>query len=68
VGKALLQKVAAIAVKRGCVVLYWHVLDWNEPAIEFYKTLGAEPLEEWMRMRLMDDALRMLAAEVAGEV
>ena len=62
VGKALLQRVAAIAVERGCVVLYWHVLDWNEPAIEFYKTLGAEPLEEWTRMRLMDDALKALAA------
>ena len=62
IGKALLTKVAAMAVERGCVILYWHVLDWNTPAIEFYKTLGAEPLEEWTRMRVGDEALRALAA------
>jgi GNAT superfamily N-acetyltransferase len=62
IGKALLTKVAALAVERGCVVLYWHVLDWNSPAIEFYRTLGAEPLEEWRRMRVTDEALVALAA------
>ena len=62
IGKALLTKVAALAVERGCVLLYWHVLDWNEPAIEFYKTLGAEALEDWTRMRVGDDALRALAS------
>lgn len=61
IGKALLTKVAAVAVERGCVLLYWHVLDWNTPAIEFYKTLGAEPLEEWTRMRVGDGALMALA-------
>lgn len=61
IGKALLTKVAALAAERGCVILYWHVLDWNTPAIEFYKTLGAEPLEEWTRMRVTDEALMALA-------
>jgi len=62
IGKALLTNVAALALERGCVLLYWHVLDWNTPAIDFYKTLGAEPLEEWKRMRLRDQALRAVAA------
>jgi GNAT superfamily N-acetyltransferase len=62
IGKALLTKVAALAVERGCVILYWHVLDWNTPAIDFYKTLGAEPLEEWKRMRVAGAALTALAA------
>jgi GNAT superfamily N-acetyltransferase len=62
IGKALLTKVAALAVERGCVLLYWHVLDWNEPAIDFYKTLGAEALEDWTRMRVGDDALKALAS------
>jgi GNAT superfamily N-acetyltransferase len=62
IGKALLTRVAALSVERGCVLLYWHVLDWNIPAINFYKTLGAEPLEEWTRMRLRDQALKAVAA------
>lgn len=61
IGRALLEKVAAVSVERGCVLLFWHVLDWNTPAIEFYKTLGAEQLEEWRRMRVGDEALRQLA-------
>lgn len=61
VGRALLTRVAAIAVERGCAKLFWHVLDWNEPAIEFYKSLGAEPLEEWTRMQLVDEALEKQA-------
>ncbi|MFP5230345.1 MAG: N-acetyltransferase family protein [Acidobacteriota bacterium] len=67
IGRTLLEKVAAIAVERGCVILYWHVLDWNTPAIEFYKTLGAEALEEWTRMRVKDEALHRLAGGVAGK-
>jgi GNAT superfamily N-acetyltransferase len=65
-GRALLEKVASIALDSGCVLLFWHVLDWNTPAVEFYKTLGAEPLDEWTRMRVHGDALRQLAAGVAG--
>ena len=67
IGRALLEKVAAVAMDRGCVILYWHVLDWNTPAIEFYKTLGAEPLDEWTRMRVKDEALRQLAAGAMSE-
>ena len=63
VGKALLTKVAAIAVERGCAKLFWHVLDWNEPAITFYKSLGATALDEWTRMQLVDDALAAVAAQ-----
>jgi GNAT superfamily N-acetyltransferase len=68
VGKALLVRVAALAVERGCAKLFWHVLDWNEPAIDFYKSLGATPLSEWTRMQLADDALAAVAAgsEVAA--
>ena len=63
IGKALLTKVAAVAEQRGCRLLFWHVLDWNTPAIEFYKSLGATPLEEWTRMRVADDALTALASQ-----
>ncbi|HTV13307.1 MAG TPA: GNAT family N-acetyltransferase [Acidobacteriaceae bacterium] len=63
VGKALLMRVAAMAVERGCAKLFWHVLDWNEPAIDFYKSLGAEPLTEWTRMQLVDEALAAVAAQ-----
>ncbi|HEX4038371.1 MAG TPA: GNAT family N-acetyltransferase [Acidobacteriaceae bacterium] len=66
IGKALLTRVAAAAVERGCQLLFWHVLDWNTPAIDFYRLLGAVPLEEWRRMRLGDDALRAVAAMSAG--
>jgi GNAT superfamily N-acetyltransferase len=62
IGKALLTKVAELAVERECKLLYWHVLDWNEPAIEFYKSLGAAALDDWTRMRLTDEPLRALAA------
>ncbi len=61
IGRALLEKVAAIAVERGCVILFWHVLDWNTPAIEFYKTLGGDWMDDWTRMRVKDEALRELA-------
>ena len=61
IGKALLTRVAAIAVERDCAKLFWHVLDWNQPAIEFYKSLGAEPLDEWTRMQLVDKALEPVA-------
>jgi GNAT superfamily N-acetyltransferase len=63
IGKALLTRVAAITVERGCSLLFWHVLDWNTSAIEFYKSLGATPLEDWTRMRLADDALAAVAAQ-----
>lgn len=61
-GKALLQHLAALAVERDCARLEWAVLDWNEPAIGFYRNLGAKPLDEWTGMRLDGPALARLAA------
>jgi len=65
IGKALLARVAAIAVERGCPRLQWEVLDWNTPAIEFYKTLGADWMDDWTRMRVSGEALTALASEVS---
>lgn len=61
-GRRLLAYVADLAVKRGCGRLEWAVLDWNEPAIRFYQSLGARPMEEWTVYRLTGDALERLAA------
>lgn len=61
VGRALLARVAAIADERGCARLEWAVLDWNEPAIAFYRALGAEAMTEWTTMRLSGSALSRLA-------
>jgi GNAT superfamily N-acetyltransferase len=57
-GKALLRAVARLAVERDCARLEWSVLDWNEPAIRFYRALGAVPLDEWTGYRLAGEALR----------
>lgn len=57
VGRALLRAVAKIAVDRGYSRMDWSVLDWNEPAIRFYKGLGALPIDEWTIFRLQDEAL-----------
>jgi GNAT superfamily N-acetyltransferase len=61
VGRSLLQYLAKIAVERNCGRLEWSVLDWNESAIGFYKSVGAEPLEDWTIFRVKGDALRHLA-------
>jgi len=61
IGKALLARLAKIALERGYGRLQWEVLDWNAPSIEFYRRLGAVPLEEWTGYRLSDDALVRLA-------
>jgi GNAT superfamily N-acetyltransferase len=61
VGRALLYEVARIAESRGCPRLEWSVLNWNEPAIEFYRALDAEPLAEWTVFRLTGAALSRLA-------
>jgi GNAT superfamily N-acetyltransferase len=61
-GKALLTALARLAVERGCRRLEWSVLDWNEPAIKFYRALGAVPLDEWTFYRLSGDALTAAAA------
>ena len=60
-GKALLQKLAAIAVERGCGRMEWWCLDWNQPSIDFYKALGAEPMDEWTVYRLTGETLTNMA-------
>jgi len=61
-GKALLVKLAEIAVERGCGRLEWSVLDWNQPSIDFYLSLGARPMEEWTIYRLEGRSLETLAS------
>jgi GNAT superfamily N-acetyltransferase len=63
IGRALLSKLAAIAVERDCGRLEWAVLDWNQDAIRFYERLGAHPNSEWTVYRLAGDALSMLAGQ-----
>jgi GNAT superfamily N-acetyltransferase len=60
-GRELLQRLAEIAVERDCGRLEWAVLDWNEPAIGFYRKLGARPNDDWTIFRLTGDALHDLA-------
>ena len=62
-GKALLAQLAALAVERDCARLEWSVLDWNEPAIGFYKKLGARLMDEWTVMRVDGTSLAQLGAE-----
>lgn len=61
-GRALLEHLAALAAARGCARLEWAVLDWNEPALGFYRKLGARPLDDWTVMRLDGAALTQLGA------
>ena len=60
-GKAILQKLATIAVERGCGRLEWWCLDWNKPSIDFYRSLGAEPMSDWTVYRLTGETLNSLA-------
>jgi GNAT superfamily N-acetyltransferase len=61
IGSALLKHLARIATERGCGRVEWGVLDWNQPSIEFYKKLGAVPMDEWTKYRLTGEALERLA-------
>jgi GNAT superfamily N-acetyltransferase len=61
-GKQLLRHLANIACASGCGRLEWSVLDWNEPAIKFYQSLGAAPQDEWVRYRMDGDTLQAFAA------
>ena len=61
-GRALLIELAKIARDRGCGRMEWAVLDWNEPAIQFYHALGAKPMDEWRIFRLSRDGIERLAA------
>lgn len=60
-GKALLKKLASIAVERGCGRLEWSCLDWNKPSIDFYLSLGALPMSDWSVYRVTGDTLKTLA-------
>jgi GNAT superfamily N-acetyltransferase len=63
-GRALLIRLAQIAKERGCGRMEWAVLDWNEPAIEFYRKLGATPMHEWTVFRLTEEGIAKLANDV----
>ena len=63
-GKLLLKRLARIAVQRGCGRLEWACLDWNEPSIAFYKSVGATALGEWTTYRVTGDALLALASRI----
>ena len=60
-GKGLLKKLAQIAEERGCGRLEWWCLDWNQPSIDLYKSLGAEPMDEWTTYRLTGEKLKEMA-------
>ena len=62
-GKVLLKKLAEIAVQRGCGRLEWWCLDWNQPSIDFYLSLGAEPMKDWTVYRIAGDSLSNLAGQ-----
>jgi len=63
IGKALLFRLARLAVEEGCGRLEWQVLDWNSPALEFYQSLGARLMKEWLNLRVSGDELRRLAGQ-----
>lgn len=65
IGRRLLVHLAGIAKERGCGRMEWSVLDWNEPAIGFYRSLGARPMDEWTVFRVTGEALEALAEESA---
>jgi len=60
-GKALLKELARIAVSQGCGRLEWCCLDWNQPSIDFYLSLGARPMDDWTQYRVTGDTLKALA-------
>jgi|SRR5580698_210548 GNAT superfamily N-acetyltransferase len=62
-GRALLVRLAKIARERGCGRMEWAVLDWNDPAIQFYRKLGAKPMDEWTVFRLTSDGIAKLAGQ-----
>lgn len=62
-GKAILQRLSQIAVARGCGRLEWACLDWNQPSIDFYLSLGAQPMDEWTTYRLSGETLARMARQ-----
>ncbi|MEJ1179806.1 MULTISPECIES: GNAT family N-acetyltransferase [unclassified Pseudarthrobacter] len=67
-GKALLQHLAATAVENGYARVEWSVLDWNEPSINFYRGLGARPMDGWSTFRLTGDALEHFGSSTAAAI
>src|SRR5579863_6991941 len=67
IGKALLRKLAAIAVERNCARLKWQVLGWNTPAIDFYAAMGAEFMDEWRSVQVSGEPLLRLAGQSAPD-
>jgi GNAT superfamily N-acetyltransferase len=65
-GRALLERLAQIAKERGCGRMEWAVLDWNDPAIQFYRKLGAQPMDEWTVFRLTGEGIAKLAEGETG--
>jgi GNAT superfamily N-acetyltransferase len=61
IGKALLARLAQIALEKNCYGMRWQVLDWNQPAIDFYDSLGGQILKEWLTVRLTGESLKKLA-------
>ena len=61
-GKALLKELASTALKRGCGRLDWSCLDWNQPSIDFYLSVGAQPLKDWTVYRLSGESLREMGS------
>jgi GNAT superfamily N-acetyltransferase len=61
IGTALLRHLAGVAIEKGCGRMVWQVLDWNEPSIRFYESLGARHMKAWLTMRLEGEALRSVA-------
>jgi GNAT superfamily N-acetyltransferase len=66
VGRDLLRALAQVAVREGCGRVEWSVLDWNEPAIRFYQSIGARPMDEWTVYRLTGDALGRFASDASA--
>ena len=62
-GKAILKRLAAIAVERGCGRMEWVCLDWNKPSMDFYRSFGAHPMDEWTIWRVAGETLRTLAKD-----
>lgn len=65
-GREVMQRLARIALARGCGRFEWWVLDWNSPAIEFYRSLGAQPMSDWTVQRVSGEALAALASGATG--
>jgi GNAT superfamily N-acetyltransferase len=67
IGKALLARLAALAAERRCGRLEWRVLDWNEPSIRFYESLGASLMKEWLLVRMTRPEFERLAGRAGGQ-